>query len=224
LGDGGFAWTNVHCGAAMWFVGGQVSERIERAVEVVNAACQKSALEAAVATGRFLLDEFYGGSYSAYRRQRTGRSPLRTLAEHPDLAVSASFLSRAIGVAHQMDELPQPVAARLSLEQHRALLGLPADAKRFLANRAIAEGWSARRLAKDAASLRKAFSSHPRPGRPRLPAALKTLRTLERLVGDEGAWRGLDSLRKLPQEERSRIRNAVGRLQSILLDADAALE
>jgi hypothetical protein len=93
---------------------------------------------------------------------------------------------------------------RLSLGHLRAALGAPPEQRAALLNRAEAEGWTAERLAAEAAKQRAPAGE--RRGRPPLPGFVKTLNQLQRLLeGDAEAFGGLESVEALDAEEAARL-------------------
>jgi hypothetical protein len=187
-------------------------ELIEAVYQDLLGLQRRAGLALAVATGGLLIARLYGGDFGAWRaRGPKDDASLRALAERFKAAdmtgFSATNLYRAIAVAELVEQLggvPSLEHRRLTLGHLRAALGAPADERAALLDRAEAEGWTAERLATEAAKLRAPAGE--RRGRPPLPGFVKTLNQLERMLEVEAeAFGGLEAVEELDAEEAARL-------------------
>jgi hypothetical protein len=187
-------------------------ELIEAVYQDLLRLQRRAGLALAVATGGLLVARLYGGDFGAWRaRGPKDDASLRALAERFKaaglLGFSATNLYRAIAVAELVEQLggvPSLEHRRLTLGHLRAALGAPAEQRAALLSRAEAEGWTAERVAAEAAQLRAPAGE--RRGRPPLPGFVKTLNQLERMLeGDDDAFGGLESVEALDAEEAARL-------------------
>lgn len=150
-------------------------QQVDQAVATVNAILLRKNLEIAIELRRYVLAEFFGGSWQAWADNRPGASPAYdAFAIHRRLRVGKDTLRELIRVGEQVRQLPAPVAAELSVAHHRALLPLKDDTERTqLAKKAVQEGLTAAQLGDEVRQL------HPpavrRTGRPSQPRGYKKL-------------------------------------------------
>ncbi len=163
---------------------------LDEAVETINHIVARKGLETALEVGQYLLDSFFGGDAEAFRQGADAHVSYRALAERDDLAVSYSWLSRAVGVVEQVKLLPEDVAYRLSLTHHYKLLAVRDEGvKRKLATEAAEQGLTRRDLERRIRQEKEAVRGKTNVGRPTLPAVMKAARKTRKLfdaVLDEG--------------------------------------
>jgi len=114
------------------------SEDVEQAVADLNSIYSRKGLETALELGRHLLDRYFGGDPENFRGRSRSHVSFRALAGTDDLAVSYSWLSKAVAVVEQVEQLPQDVAMALPVAHHTLLLSLrDLDTKSRLAGQAV---------------------------------------------------------------------------------------
>src|SRR5262245_50979504 len=69
-------------------------EVVDQVVKEINALHTVRSLEAALGIGRIVVDRFYGGDFTSWRRHKTKEASFRKLAAREDLSVSATSLYR----------------------------------------------------------------------------------------------------------------------------------
>lgn len=195
------------------------ADSVDALVRRINGIVAVHCLQAAVEVGTLVLDEFYAGDYQAFcDRNSHKHTGLRELAARSDLVLSASTLHRYVQVAHQLQQLPSSVAARLSLQCHYALIRVrdPAD-KMELALRAALQGWTARRLEGE---VRSHLGCSPRPGRPPKLPLQRLVQGVERLLADSAAAVLQDGPGDLTE---ARLRDFIRRLDRARAEIDEVL-
>lgn len=125
-----------------------VDERLlGEVVETVNGLVVREGLRATERLGRYLLETVFGGQRP--KEEELGEHPSwRALAGSSELRVAPSTLWFSVRTVEQLEQLSEEVGRALSPTHHRHLIGVrDLRRKRRLARRAVAEGWSARKLA-----------------------------------------------------------------------------
>lgn len=122
--------------------------QVAQAVRTVNAILLRKNLEIAIELHRYVLDEFFGGSWQAWADNRPGRVPAYdALAADRALRVGREMLRELVRVGEQVQRMPGGIATALSVAHHRALLPVPDPDERVeLAQRAVQEGLNAKQL------------------------------------------------------------------------------
>lgn len=129
-----------------------------------------------VGVGAAVLDVLFGGSAQAFRAQAARSSELRRALRDPRFPVAPTKITLAVRLAEQQGKLGS-LALRLSCSHQIELLVVADDLRRTdLAERSIAEGWSARTLAVRVRA--DALASRPATGRPRVPPDERLVREL----------------------------------------------
>jgi hypothetical protein len=155
---------------------------VDQAIDEINRLWVLKTLDAVLAIGDCVLRLFFGGDSAHYRSRARKHASFRFLAGHDDLGPSASFLSRAVGTFEQARTLPPEVVAGLTAANHSQLLAIrDLEYKRTLAQRAVRERWSARRLAAVIRSERE-DTMGPRPGRRPTPDLVRGLRQIAHAI------------------------------------------
>jgi hypothetical protein len=130
-----------------------------------------------------LIDEFAGGDIEVFRRRCHRNISYRKLAAREDLLLSAATLNRSVAILAQVRRLPDELAWALSETHHQVLLPVPdPDAELALARRAVDEGLSTRDFRRLVRTWLEAHRRGPAVGRPPVPALVRGLRTLHRVV------------------------------------------
>lgn len=176
-------------------------EDLAALVRRLNALHAPRDLAAVLATGRELLAVLFDGDASAVLARSGDQSAaFRLVSRHPDLAMSPTWLYRALHIAVQATTLPADIAPHLGISHHRELLVIAdPSARADLARRSVREGWSAEQLRAQVRAVR------PVRARIRVNAALHRVGdhvrvAVERLTEDEADLvdrLGADGVRRL---------------------------
>lgn len=191
-----------------------VSGGVEATVDALCELRRQRAIEYSIAVGRIVVEGIYDGDLAQLRgRQKDDCPSLRALAAHPRMPLNATALHQAIGIYELSRRMPGVIDAGLTVTHLRAVLPLDDDAQDQLLSRAVADGWSTTRLAREARSLRPPRS---KGGRPRLPRVVKTLNRINRLTDDNAAWADLEAVEEMSFEKRRQLKAKVARLEQRL--------
>lgn len=146
-------------------------KRVDAAVKFINERAIKAGLDLACEVGKYILDEFFDGSYENFTDTRRNKpTSFTALVEREDLVVPRTTLYNFVRVSHQIKDLPARVAEQLSVSHHRALLPLPdKKTKVRLAKKAAKEGWTKAELEQAA----REYVPRSPQGRKRLPSWAK---------------------------------------------------
>lgn len=182
---------------------------VDRVVEEIAEVHMRMGLVYHLTLGRLLMDRFFGGNTQAYDACSKRHASFRALARREDLPVSHVSLYNAIAVYRQYADLPKNCRDRLPMAHHKALLPLKDNASRAaLASRAAEEAMTVVELRRLVAGRRELEKSTERRGRPRMLAMQKTLRWVERTLGDSKNLLGKEDAAGLPDEELQVLANA----------------
>lgn len=167
--------------------------QLDQAVATINHMLIQKNLELAVAMHRYVLDEFFAGSWGNYASASGPRPPaFEALCRDPRLRVKRATLLQWLRVGEQAAQMPAAVAGALSIEHHRALLPVAdADLRDALARDAVEKGLSSAELGAEVGKL------HPR--KPHQPGRRETSRDLQKLTAAHKAARALDLTRLAAQ-------------------------
>lgn len=166
------------------------ADLLDTAVREINRLYITKGLETYLAIGGYVLQTFFGGDPESFRQRGDRHVTFRLLAQREDLHLSYSSIAKAVGVVGQITLLPEPVAAALPYTHHTVLLPIrDPGAKVELAERAADEGWPSRRLIEEVLKIRQQEKRNTGAGRPPLPAVVKLIRGVQRVVdkGDASA-------------------------------------
>lgn len=141
-----------------------------------------------IGVGKLVVDAFYGGDIERAQARGPRDPSLRKLADR--LAeidcghLSAATLYRMIGI-YDLD-LAYNVSGRrdLTVTHVRALLGLSTSETERLLRHSETNAWTAQRMEAAAAAARKRSNKDGR-GRPTLPAFVKTIRKVGKLIDND---------------------------------------
>lgn len=161
---------------------------IDAVVTALNEHVRSAGLQAALTIGGIVIDQMYGGDVEAWRSHGEKDASFRKLSmrcrdvEGGDgkLQMSASSLYRSVAIFALCQQLGVSGWKHLGVSHLRAVLGLPLDRQRKLLNTAEARAMTAEELEKKVAKLRKTDGA--KRGRPALPAFVKSIGALGRLV------------------------------------------
>jgi hypothetical protein len=181
-------------------------QRIRRATIRINEMVGGTALQLALAIGRVVIEELYGGDLGAWRERGPKEHTLRQLVLHPSLEISASSLYRAIA----MYELKVRIGNHrmwdvLTTCHIRTVLGLPEQEQRRLLELAVREELTTLALEGAAGEVRRQ-SKASRGGRPRKPRFARSIEHAEKALADESTVFGdLDALESMTPSERDEL-------------------
>lgn len=113
---------------------------IADAVAFINNVATRSALDAAITIGEYMLANVFTGAVDK------GNVTYRAVASSPGLKVSASYLWTAVTVAGYALRWPPETLTALPLSHHRLLACVPDEDRLPLAEEARAGAWGKREL------------------------------------------------------------------------------
>jgi len=163
-------------------------------------------LRFAVEVGRIVVERIYRGDLSKLRSKGPKDAPLRKLASHPALPLSASALYQAIGVYEVVERLGGlESCGSLGPSHIRAVLPVAQELQENLLRRAQKHGWTVLQLTEQARRKRRCAS---RGGRPSLPAFVKSIRAIRKYVDEPDVWFGdIERVAELSEQQRHELRN-----------------
>jgi hypothetical protein len=178
---------------------------LERVVGALRGLARTASVELAFQVGELVVMSLYGGNIAALRERGRKEASFRRLAAHPDLPFSAATLWRSVAVYELLCKMPGlRHAKKLGLSHLHAVLSLPSPVQEHLLVEAEREGWTAERLARAADAARRKEAS--KGGRPRTPAAVRTLQEFRRRFEDEEEAHGdLIFLGRLSEDEAREV-------------------
>jgi hypothetical protein len=189
------------CRQAKTKPGGELSkEQLDEVVRQLNGICRNSSLEFALRVGAVIVHNFYAGDMEAWRHRGPKLHSFRSLAEHPDLALSPGALNRCVAIFEMCERLrAQSRWRRLGASHLRAVIGISSEAQEHLLSQANEERWSVQELQARAQTLR---SSRARGGRRTQSSLTRHLRALDRCFEN---WSGVvDSVQSSAPDELER--------------------
>lgn len=210
---------------------------VDEIVAEVNRLQRLGSLRTAREVGEYLIRVFFEGDASRIHDRRSHPASFRTLAKHPALQVSASYLFVAVAVCEQATALPSDVVASLPFRSQRHLLAVKdPEAKTELAREAIAAGWSTNAMHDRVQDTLKKMQLATRSGRPRIPEFVRALRLLrDAAEAAESAGELLEEVKRFGwcaslqeadgcQSAIEKLGNLVSALVTVTEAADAADE
>jgi hypothetical protein len=149
-------------------------DRLDIVVLELTQLCRESALEFALRAGGIVVRHFYDGDLGAWRDRGPKLHSFRTLAQHPNLPMSAGALYRCVAV-YELCERLGAIARwrRLGLSHFRSVLSVGEAAQEELLTTANTERWSVKTLHRAAMEAR--FVRPSRGGRKAQPGLLRSL-------------------------------------------------
>lgn len=181
-------------------------QRVRRAVSRINELVGGTSLQLALAIGRVVIEELYGGDPSAWRERGPKEHTLRQLALDSSLKISASSLYRAIAMYElEMRMGNHPMWGVLTTCHIRAVLGLPEGEQRRLLELALREQLTTLALEEAAGEARRQVKVS-RGGRPRKPRFARSIEHAESALADDGtAFGDLDALESMSPAQRGEL-------------------
>ncbi len=187
---------------------------IRAAYDEISRLHRTATLDYAIASGRVIVERFFGGDLAAWRQRGPADASLRKLAALLDDNVTPGLTAAGLHRAVEFYDLELRVGIsgrrQLTATHVRAVIGLPPDRQESLLGRAEARDWTAERLEREAAKLRKPT----RPGRPRNPAFVNTLNQMRRLAVSDEAFADLTSAADLDDEEAEVLEAALAAIRT----------
>lgn len=202
-----------------------VEDPLDDLVTRINAIYVRKGLEVILEVGRFVLETVYDGDADIVSGRGTNHPTFRALAERKDLLMSHSSIWRAVRIVVQLPALPPEAETRLPYTHHTLLLPVHDErAKAELAWIAIDEGLSSRDFGDRVKEARRAKKTDKRGGSKRLPAFVRTVRKVGKLVEDEDLWGDLDAIDGMKAEEAEALYDAVAGMRLKCEEIQAALQ
>jgi hypothetical protein len=171
---------------------------LDEAVDRINRIFVRQGVEVALDVGRYVLDTFFDGDPDRVGDRGKDSPTFQALSAREDLRMRPGWIWRAVRLVVQLQALPEAAATELPYTHHTLLLPIHSeDAKAELAQLAIDEGLSTREFEAKVKEARRAEKTDKRGGRKPLPAFVKTIRKVGRLVQDDDLWgdqEGIDDL------------------------------
>lgn len=187
-------------------------EVVDEVVAQINEATRLAALEMALKVGRIVMDHFYQGDTDLWRNRGTKDASFRKLADRADLQMSASGLHRCVAVYDLSCRVGVSTLKHLDVSHIYAVLGLETDVQRRLLEQAGEHGWSVQQVLDEARAVRREAKGNR--GRPPLPAFVKTITRMRRLLDPEaGAFEDLDQVDAITAEDASALYDTVSRMR-----------
>ena len=145
----------------------------------LNALCKATTLEFALSVGAVVIRHACGGDIARFRsRKPKDDAALRRVANHPDLAMSASMLYGCVATYELSERIGIRSCRHISTSHIRLVLPLTHESQVQLLHSAEANRWSVRRLEIEVEGLK---DERKRRGGRRRPSPLaRTLRALDR--------------------------------------------
>ncbi len=124
------------------------SEKIAQLAQQLNELCRTATFELTYKVGKFVIENCFGGSIEAWRRQGVVRASYRTLAKHSELMLSPSALCRAVSIYALSERLGgSDQWKRIGSSHFQEVLSVPSEQQqRQLLRLAESGGWSVARL------------------------------------------------------------------------------
>lgn len=187
---------------------------IRAAYEEIARLHRSATLEYAIASGRVIVERFFGGDLAAWRERGPADASLRKLAALLDDDRTPGLTPAGLYRAVEFYDLEQRVGIsgrrQLTATHVRAVIGLPPGRQESLLGRAEAHDWTAERLEREAAKHRKPT----RPGRPRNPAFVNALNQMRRLAVSDEAFGDLASVGALDDDDAADLEAALAAIRA----------
>ncbi|MDY0062044.1 MAG: hypothetical protein RBU45_19695 [Myxococcota bacterium] len=159
---------------------GEVDDQLlEEAISEVRRIQTQKGIEAAFEIGTYILNTFFGGDLTLFRKASKDHKTYRALSSTEGMP-SHSWLYKAVHVAQLLPTYPQQVREALPFSHHALLLPEHDPEKRIeYAQKAVTAGWTKRTLEEELRKAREAKGGKRR-GAPPLPPLVKNLRQMVR--------------------------------------------
>jgi len=198
---------------------------IDQVVEELNQLHREATFDQALAIGRVIVERFYAGDLSVWRKHAGKDTSFRKLAARTgrDLHATATTLYRAVALYELSERLGVSTWQHLSVSHLRAVLGLPEDQQRELLVTADLARWTTKRLEAETRRLR---STHVvKRGRPPLPAFVKTINRMVTLLQDQAEVSvDPDEIRQMSDLDVRRLAKVLDSVQATLSGLQQQLE
>ncbi len=186
---------------------------LDRVVAQINRLFQRASLTMVLGVGELIVDRFYSGDLEAWRCRGVKDASFRKLTARPDLQLSTAGLYRAVATYELCMRLGVSSWRHLGVSHLYAVLGLEHEQQRRLIAQAEDHAWTVRELGARASAMR--IKAPGKRGRPRLPAFVKTVGKLGRILDDDGEPFGdLEKLDDLSDEEAQRLHRTVADMRA----------
>lgn len=179
---------------------------VDEVVETIHALTRGATVDLSIRIGGLIVEKFYGGDLATWHSRGAKDASFRRLADRlgDDGEVSAAKLSRMVGIYEMDTRLGVSARKHLTATHLRAVLGLPDAQQRRLLDQTESKGWETRKLEEEAAKVRKKNANGR--GRPPLPAFVKSIGRLGRMLEDGDALFGdLDAVEDLDADEAEEL-------------------
>jgi hypothetical protein len=196
-----------------------VMNPVEQAVRKLNSLCKQATFDFAIAVGKLVVEEFYGGNLDQWRDRGVKNVSFRKLARHPDLPMSPSALCRSVAIYELCSRLCIKRQGHLSTSHIRLVLPLPWAEQGEVLAQAEAHRWTVHRLREEIVSTHGGDDGEEVEALPRVPVAppagLKdTLKTLEGCLDENNEVLGQQTVGELSPDSARTVTELVRRLQN----------
>jgi hypothetical protein len=154
---------------------------IDMLVSELNEIHRGAALDAALRIGELIVNRFYRGDLTAWRRHSTKEASFRKLAARSerDLRISPTGLYRAVALYELVERLDLRHIRHIGVTHLRLVLGLPEEHQRRLIAVAEENSWQSDRLEVETSRVRRTLGK--RSGRTALPPIVRTVRNIAQI-------------------------------------------
>lgn len=187
-------------------------DRVEMVVRRLNSLCKKATLGFALAVGKLIIEQFYGGKALAWRSRDPRKDvSLRKLARHPDLPMSAGALYRCVAIYELCERINIDSWHHISSSHLRLVLPLPPDQQTHLLRRCEEQKWTSRRLDEEVAAVLARHSGSGTAGVRRQSRVLISARRLTKAI--EALADSLESAQTSEETSPETIREVLAAIQ-----------
>ncbi len=187
---------------------------VEAAYREIGALHRGATIGFGIATGRIIVERFFGGDMATFRARGAGDASLRKLAALLDDDRTPGLTSAGLYRAVEFYDLDLRVGIsgrnQLTAAHVRAVIGLPQAHQERLLGRAEAKDWTAAQLEREALKVRKPI----RPGRRPNPAFVNSLNRMRRLATSDDAFGDLDAIATLGDADAEEVRAAMAAIRA----------
>jgi len=199
----------------------EINAVVDKLIDLYN----NQKIREAYVLGELVVKELFDGDVDLIHQHGPKHKALAHLLQHQRLPCSPATLSRAVRVYELLVRFPQfKDHKQLVLGHFYAVLPLPDEKQERLLEQAIRKKWSAEDLEKKISEdPEKEPSGKPR-GRHPLPAGMKTLGIVERLLDKDKSLQSLAFVDGLKTEQAERMKQVVDEMEEWCVQAKKALE
>lgn len=202
---------------------GGCDARVDAFLDKLRRICGQATIELALRVGFLVVESFYGGDVTRWRRRTRHHPSLKRLAKRNDLPLSLPQLYRCVAIYEISLDLPTFSTWKyLSVSHVRAVLGLPREAQQTLLSRAEEERWTVLRIESEVRAIRSTLPS--KRGRPRRSELERKLASLKAWL--ESCPESLDStmVEAVDPHGMAALQARIRLVRSKLRDLDKSLE